>query len=97
MSISGRKSQMKRNKANGETHTMNSTDTPINILVSDNSWGEIDDNDDEEPLAEELPALHAAAWRIFIAVVIVAAVTTNTITTAMPAPYTKLSRYLMIC
>ena len=91
---SGRKRHTKRNRARGKTHTMNSTAIPINILVSANSWGEIDDDDDdeEESLAEEVTALHVAAWRIFTAVIIVVATTTVTITTGMPAPYTNPSR-----
>lgn len=92
-SISGRKSQTTRSKAKGETHTMNSTAMPINILVSATSWGEIDDSDDDErPFAEEISARHAAASRIFIAVIIVAVVTMIIITPGMPAPYTKLWR-----
>ena len=75
---------------------MNSTEVPINILVSANSWEEIagddDDDDDEEPFAEEVPALHVAAWRIFIAVIIVVVVTTIITVPGMPEPYTKLSR-----
>ena len=75
---------------------MNNTEVPINILVSATSRGEIDndedDDDDERPLAEEVPARQAAAWPIFIAVIIVDVVTTIITTPGMPAPYTKLSR-----
>ena len=72
---------------------MNSTAMPINILVSASSWETDDDDDDDDlPLAEELPARHAAAWRIFNEVIIVVAVTTITTTAGMPAPYTKMSR-----
>ena len=73
---------------------MNNTAIPINILVSATSWGEIDDDDvdDNWPLAEEVPARHAAAWRIYNDVIIVVAVTTVTTTAGMPAPYTKMSR-----
>ena len=96
MLISGRKSQATWKKARGVTHTMNSTEVPINILVSATSWEEIadddDDDDDEEPFAEEVPALHAAAWRIFIAVVIVVVTTTVITTRGMPAPYKNPSR-----
>ena len=57
------KSQTKRNMALGKTHTTKNTAMPINILVSANSCGEIDDDDnDERPPAEEIPARHAAAW-----------------------------------
>ena len=49
-------------------------------------------DDDERPFAEEISARHAAASRIFIAVIIVAVVTMIIITPGMPAPYTKLWR-----
>ena len=76
---------------------MNNTEVPINILVSATSRGEIgdddnDDDDDDRPLAEEAPARQAAAWRIFIAVIIVDVVTAIITTPGMLAPYTKLSR-----
>ena len=70
----------------------NSTEIPVNILVNATAWGEIDDSaDDERPLAEEILDLHAAASRIFIAVVIVAVVTTIIITPGMQASCTELS------
>ena len=90
MFISGTKSQTKQNKALGKTHTTKSTAMPINILVSANSCGEIDDDDNGEwPPAEEIPARHAAAWRIFIAVIIVVVVTMITMNVGIPTPYTK--------
>ena len=76
-------------------HTTKSIEVPINILVNAISRGEIDDDDDDNdelPLAEDVTALHAAAWRIFIAVIAVVVVTTIITVTGMPAPYTKLSR-----
>ena len=93
MFISGRKSQTQRNKAKGEMHTMNSIELPINILVNAISLTEIGDDDDNKlPLADDAPARQAAAWRIFIAVIIVVVVTTIITIPDMPAPYTKLSR-----